>query len=1153
MTTDLPHPEPAPSQPPARRPFRFWRLLAALTVVLLLVAVVAGGLLISHELKTSRLQAREIARYAARLDYERVAGPSTAVVYPNHGPFDQRLGYTELPRFIERLGARGFELTAQTRFSDALLDYVGHGLFPPYREKARAGLDVLDCRSDTLYDFRYPYRGYADFESVPPVVAEALMFIENRGLLDESRPLLNPAVDWVRFARAALGQLGRMVKEDLDAPGGSTLATQIEKYRHSPDGITHDAREKLRQMVSASVRAYREGEQTLPVRRQLVLDYLNTVPLSAAPGHGEVNGVGDGLWVWFASDFERVNALLSSPEALDDPETLQAQGTALRQVVALMIAHRRPSWYLARGREVLTRTTDAYLRLLAEAGTISLALRDAALAQPLVYRDLKANPPLRPANPGKGTTAVRARLAGMLGTSLYSLDRLDAEVDTTLHAGLQQAVSDYLGRLADPAFARSQGLVADRMLNPATLGAVRYSFTLVERTPGGNRVRVQTDTTDQPLDINEGSKLELGSTAKLRVLTTYLEIVAELHGRLAALDVPALRRVEVDRQDNLTRWAIDHLATATDRSLPAMLEAALERRFSAHPGEGFFTGGGRHTFGNFNSSDNLREPTLREALQASINLPFVRLMREIVRHTMYQVPGSTARLLEDNEDPRRVEYLARFADREGQTFLRRFWRKYQGRSPEEVRSMLLDGLRPSAERLAAVFRYIEPEAPPDALATFLGRRLGDARLSESRIAQLYERHGPEALDLPDRGYVARVHPLELWLVAHRLQNPEGSFADAVAASAEQRQEVYRWLFRTRSRSAQDVRIFTMLEVEAFLDIHRRWARLGYPFGHLVPSLATALGSSGDRPAALAELMGIIVNDGVRLPTRRIDRVRFATDTPYETAFAVRPSAGEQVMPPEVAAALRGALSDVVESGTARRLAGSFRLADGTELTLGGKTGTGDNRIVIGGRAGLALNRTATFVFFLGPRHFGSLTAYVIGPNAAAYRFTSALPVQILKSMAPVLLPHLEADPALACRPFDDLPLPAAPAREPAPTAADPRSEDDAVDEGLPGGEAARPDEAAGAASDETPAPIEFDEPEAPEPDPPLVAPPAGEAQRTPPTGEATAAEAGSARLRVGRIEGVGVSAAPPTGAPAPFDAVPAPVSAGSPGRPPQGG
>jgi hypothetical protein len=84
--------------------------------------------------------------------------------------------------------------------------------------------------------------------------------------------------------------------------------------------------------------------------------------------------------------------------------------------------------------------------------------------------------------------------------------------------------------------------------------------------------------------------------------------------------------------------------------------------------------------------------------------------------------------------------------------------------------------------------------------------------------------------------------------------------------------------------------------------------------------------------------------------------------------------------------------------------------------LGGKTGTGDNRIMVKGRAGLAMNRTATFVFYLGPRHFGTLTAYVIGPDAASYRFTSGLPVQILKSMGPLLLPHLESASADGCRP-----------------------------------------------------------------------------------------------------------------------------------------
>ncbi|MHA0111315.1 hypothetical protein ACXYUI_29985, partial [Klebsiella pneumoniae] len=45
----------------------------------------------------------------------------------------------------------------------------------------------------------------------------------------------------------------------------------------------------------------------------------------------------------------------------------------------------------------------------------------------------------------------------------------------------------------------------------------------------------------------------------------------------------------------------------------------------------------------------------------------------------------------------------------------------------------------------------------------------------------------------------------------------------------------------------------------------------------------------------------------------------------------------------------------------------------------------------------------TFVFYIGDRFFGTLTAYV--PNAAAseYNFTSALPVQILKILAPKLM------------------------------------------------------------------------------------------------------------------------------------------------------
>ena len=53
-----------------------------------------------------------------------------------------------------------------------------------------------------------------------------------------------------------------------------------------------------------------------------------------------------------------------------------------------------------------------------------------------------------------------------------------------------------------------------------------YSFTIYER--GWNRIRMQTDNLDQPLDINGGARIDLGSTAKLRTLVSYLESITEI-------------------------------------------------------------------------------------------------------------------------------------------------------------------------------------------------------------------------------------------------------------------------------------------------------------------------------------------------------------------------------------------------------------------------------------------------------------------------------------------------------------------------------------------------------------------------------------------------------------------------------------------------
>ncbi|MCF7202598.1 transglycosylase domain-containing protein [Pseudomonas oligotrophica] len=1005
----------APDKPsvPGKPRKRFARRLGwLLGIALIGVAGYAGW----HEMQTSELQAKWLSRYAGSLSHRLAAGASDAIRFPEDGPFDRRLGYVSLPHFIERLGERGFEIREQARFSPALLAYADKGFFVPYAERTQVGLTIHDCRGEPLYANRYPHQFYGRFDDIPPLVALSLLFIEDRGLLDLQRPNINPAVDWPRFTKAALSQLEKRVGLPAQAAGGSTLATQVEKYRHSPEGRTGDPQEKLRQMVSASVRTYLHGPLTLATRQRIVRDYLNSVPLSAAPGHGEIHGIADGLRVWFGADFEEVNRLLASSQAHADAP--QARGLALRQVLSLLIAQRRPSYYLGAGRSELAALTDSHLRLLERGGIIDAALRDSALRQQVSFRDLDREPAIRPVEASKGISVARTRLAGLLGLPLYDLDRLDLTASTPLQGDLQEQVSDYLLKLADPAFAEQVGLFGDRMLSPEKTADVRYSFTLFERADGGFRVRVQTDNTNQPFDINEGSKLELGSTAKLRVLTTYLEIVAELHGRYAGLDAAELRATQP--RTTLGRWAVAYLLQTKDRGLTPMLEAAMERRYSASPAERFFTGAGLHHFNNFRREDDHRIVSVREALRESINLPFVRLMRDLVNFSTYEEINS-AELLKNDKDPRRLEYLTRFADREGSVFLQRFWRKYSEQSADQRIETFLQGMRPTPVRLAAVHRYLMPDADRAAFAGFLRTRLPDAALSEKKLEELYTRYGPGEFSLPDQAYIARTHPLDLWLLGYLLAHPKASLSEVVAASRAERQEVYGWLFRSRHKSARDSRIRIMLEVEAFTDIHRRWQRLGYPFGSLVPSLASALGSSGDRPAALAELMGIILNDGVRLPSVRIDSLHFAAETPYETRLALVEGDGERVLPREVAATLREALALVVEGGTARRLQGTFLREDGSTLPVGGKTGTGDNRIDTVGAGGrlissLAMNRTATFVFYLGPDHFGTLTAYVPGRAADSFRFTSALPVQVLKGMAPILKPYLVADKRSGCTP-----------------------------------------------------------------------------------------------------------------------------------------
>jgi membrane peptidoglycan carboxypeptidase len=840
-----------------------------------------GLILLAHwEMSTAALESRLFSALAARMTYSVEPGRSSLITFPSKGPFDRRLGYSRVPEFTRRLEDRGFRYTSQARFTRSLAFLANLGVPPPYDEPAVAGLVINGTGGKPLYDAMGARKSFTRFEQVPGDVVRCLLFIENRELEHGKSPYSNPAIDWSRSAKGMLVYVASRLGFPTPIEGGSTLAVQMEKYRHSPEGRTTSAVEKLRQMMAASLRVYRSGPETTDERGRIVLDYVNTVPLGGAPGYGEVFGLDEGLRVWFGQEPDRVYRALGSSKT-------RTRARAMKQVLTLICAVRAPSRYLIADRAALEERVDRYAKLMGSRGVM-----DPDLAQAVVKTRLRFAPAGSArfrAQTDKATVLVRRRLVNLLAVrDLYELDRLHVNVQTTIDADLERDVTRFFHAMATPEFVDSAGLRGPRMIGNADPRGVIYSMILRERTPGGDVVRVHADNVDGPLDVNEGTKMELGSTAKLRTLVHYLTLVSDLHASLGALSTDALEMRASLARDPLTTWAAGVLGENPGISLEAFLELALDRKYSASPWEVFFTGGGFLTFQNFEPSDNGKIRSVREAAVHSTNLVFVRLMRDMVRYHEARLPYDVGRILGPENDPERLRMLREVAREEG--------------TPEEM----------------------------------------------------------------------------------------------------------AWLYRTRIRSARDNRLRARIERDAFIRMTPYWRRLGFPFSRLVPSYATAIGSSSDQPAALADLMGVLLNDGVRRPPALIQKVSFAGETPYETTMdAPGPAAGDLLIPPEVARATRAVLGEVVQRGTAGRLRGAFVDSTGAPVWLGGKTGTGDNRFETYGRgrrliSSRAVSRTAAFAFCLSDRYYGVITASVLGPKADRYTFTSVLPLEALRMLAPTL-------------------------------------------------------------------------------------------------------------------------------------------------------
>jgi hypothetical protein len=748
-----------------------------------------------------------------------------------------------------------------------------------------------------------------------------------------------------------------------------------------------------------------------------------------------------------------------------DSTAVAHRAVAYRQLLSLLLAHRRPSYLLvqAEGRDELRMRTDRHLRLLAREGIIPAALRDAALAVDLTPRSRAPDVPRVSFIERKGANAVRTQLLELTGVrTLYELDRFDLTARTTLDLEVQEDVTSLLVQLTDPAFVRARGLASFGLLNHGDPARVIYAVVLNEHTAAGNVVRVQVDNYDSPFNVIEGSKLELGSTAKLRTLISYLEIVERLYLRYAGQPGAMLRTEPVGGGDWITAWTLAYLAANPHASLERILEAAMSRPYSASPGEGltigdhqtlanaddqitpavvayqaatwdgpveqaaeaamppgasadlsesFYTGGGAHPFRNADTAQNQQAFSVRDAFIGSVNLPFIRIMRDIVHYHLYRLPGS-GHLMRgyptearwDRGESHRQDDVARAADGDGRELIERFYETYGG---ADSGSMLEDlGRGRSGTQLAWAYRSVTPEAGLEEFQAFIQRHVEGPALSDASLVKLYDGSDPTGFSVPDRGHLAGMHPLELWLAGYLRRHPDAPRLEVLDASAVGR-EITGGLSASPGSAAPDERIGSIAEADAFREIHRSWRRLGYPFESLVPSYATAIGSSADRPDQLAELVGILLNDGVRYPVRRVEELHFAAGTPYETRLRLAPSRGERVLSPAIAAVVRAAMVAVVTRGTAHRALGALRAGDGSLLPIGAKTGTGNNRFRVIDPDGRitedrAIDRTSTVVFFLGDRFYGTITAFVPGAAADRYNFTSSLPVQMLTMLGPTL-------------------------------------------------------------------------------------------------------------------------------------------------------
>jgi len=183
-------------------------------------------------------------------------------------------------------------------------------------------------------------------------------------------------------------------------------------------------------------------------------------------------------------------------------------------------------------------------------------------------------------------------------------------------------------------------------------------------------------------------------------------------------------------------------------------------------------------------------------------------------------------VLNQVDDPVRARMLTEIADKESREVLFASFQTHRNLDTQAIIDKLLGSRSKSLRHLTMLFLAWNPDADANRLAQWLESQ--GAAVSSDESARLVKSYDPARLNISDYGYLLSRHPLDIWCAGQVLQDPGISWDELLRRSSRVRETASSWLFKTRNRRAQDLRLRIRFEEDAFRRMTPYRQRLGFP-------------------------------------------------------------------------------------------------------------------------------------------------------------------------------------------------------------------------------------------------------------------------------------------------------------------------------------